>query len=196
MDGELMAVLKLKDKGLSLVNFTSQVNRFRFEHTNILQLKGYCDETMDVTSMYEDKYINEKVRVQRLLCYEFLQNGTLDNLIFRGKHKHATTRTFSLYSNVFARPLFAKKLTSCYLAEESHVELDWEARYKIIKDICQTLKYLHEDCENAPQLHMALTPSNIWLDDKMVPKLGACGLSKLFTSGETQLYNAGIPVSR
>ena len=109
MDGELMAVLKLKDKGLSPVNFTSQVNHFRFEHTNILQLRGYCDETMDITSMYEDKYIDEKVRVQRLLCYEFLQNGTLDNLIFGGKHKHATARTFSHYSNVFARPLWAKK---------------------------------------------------------------------------------------
>ena len=108
MDGEVMAVLKLKDKGLSPVNFTSQVNHFRFEHTNILQLKGYCDETMDVTSMYEDKYIDDKVRVQRLLCYEFLQNGTLDNLIFGGKHKHATARTFSHHSNVFARPLWAK----------------------------------------------------------------------------------------
>jgi len=39
---------------------------------------------------------------------------------------------------------------------------------------------------------MGITPTNIWLDDEMVPKLGACGLSKFFAKDQTQIYNKEI----
>jgi len=43
---------------------------------------------------------------------------------------------------------------------------------------------------------MGITPTNIWLDDEMVPKLGACGLSRVFAKDQTQIYNKEIVESR
>ena len=65
--------------------------------------------------------------------------------------------------------------------------LEWHIRYKIIKGICEGLKYLHNRSE--PILHLDLKPDNILLDKNMVPKLADFGLSKIFegtTTGITQ----------
>jgi len=43
---------------------------------------------------------------------------------------------------------------------------------------------------------MGITLTNIWLDDKMVPKLGACGLSRFFAKDQTQIDNKEIVESR
>lgn len=68
-----MIVIKLKEhRRPSETQFNLVVNGLRFEHKNILQLKGYCDETVEAAS-------------KRLLCYELLQNGSLDRKIFGGK---------------------------------------------------------------------------------------------------------------
>uniref|UniRef100_M8B3X6 Putative serine/threonine-protein kinase n=1 Tax=Aegilops tauschii TaxID=37682 RepID=M8B3X6_AEGTA len=70
VDGEEMIVIKLKEhRRPSETQFNLVVNGLRFEHKNILQLKGYCDETVEAAS-------------KRLLCYELLQNGSLDRKIF------------------------------------------------------------------------------------------------------------------
>ncbi|XP_066341674.1 cysteine-rich receptor-like protein kinase 44 [Miscanthus floridulus] len=55
--------------------------------------------------------------------------------------------------------------------------LRWHSRYKIIKGICEGLKYLHGE----RIFHLDLKPSNILLDKDMVPKIADFGLSRLFS---------------
>ena len=56
-------------------------------------------------------------------------------------------------------------------------ELDWHARFKIIKGICEGLKYLHDELEE-PIYHLDLKPDNILLDKDMVPKIADFGISR------------------
>ncbi|XP_045085284.2 uncharacterized protein [Aegilops tauschii subsp. strangulata] len=51
-------------------------------------------------------------------------------------------------------------------------ELDWQTRHKIIRGICEGLHHLHVGCQDAPIVHEGIKPTNILLDDGMVPKLG------------------------
>ncbi|WVZ79684.1 hypothetical protein U9M48_027237 [Paspalum notatum var. saurae] len=72
-----------------------------------------------------------------------------------------------------------------YLSDEAS-GLGWDIRYKIIKGICYGLHYLHEEWQhNAPIIHMDLKPSNILLDNNMVPKIADFGLSRLFSETKT-----------
>lgn len=53
--------------------------------------------------------------------------------------------------------------------------LEWHTRYRIIKGICEGLRYLHKD---KSIIHRDLKPANILLDDLMVPKITDFGISK------------------
>ena len=61
---------------------------------------------------------------------------------------------------------------------------NWPIRYKIIRGICNGLKYLREELE-VPIFHFDLKPDNILLDEKMVPKIVDFGLSRLIGEGNT-----------
>uniref|UniRef100_A0ACD5U3G9 Uncharacterized protein n=1 Tax=Avena sativa TaxID=4498 RepID=A0ACD5U3G9_AVESA len=63
--------------------------------------------------------------------------------------------------------------------------LTWHTRYKIIKGICEGLKYLREGLEY-PIMHFDLKPDNILLTKSMVPKIADFGLSKLFGQENTR----------
>ncbi|XP_039776597.1 putative disease resistance protein RGA3 isoform X1 [Panicum virgatum] len=56
--------------------------------------------------------------------------------------------------------------------------LEWHTRFKIIKETCEGLKYIHELEE--PICHLDLKPDNILLDKDMVPKIADFGLSRIF----------------
>ena len=58
-------------------------------------------------------------------------------------------------------------------------KLDWHTRFKIIKGICEGLKYIHDELEE-PIYHLDLKPDNILLDKDMVPKIADFGLSRIF----------------
>lgn len=59
--------------------------------------------------------------------------------------------------------------------------ISWEARYRIIKGICQGLKHLHTGSKD-PIYHLDLKPANILLDKDLIPKIGDFGLSRLLGS--------------
>ena len=63
--------------------------------------------------------------------------------------------------------------------ESCEVKLDWHMRFKIIKGICEGLKYMHKDQEE-PIYQFDLKPDNILLDKHMVPKITDFGLSRIF----------------
>uniref|UniRef100_A0ACD5WPZ8 Uncharacterized protein n=1 Tax=Avena sativa TaxID=4498 RepID=A0ACD5WPZ8_AVESA len=64
----------------------------------------------------------------------------------------------------------------------------WSTRYKIIKGICEGLKYLHEELK-PPIYHLDLKPANVLLDKNMLPKISDFGLSKLFGEEQTQIIS-------
>ncbi|XP_066339421.1 receptor like protein kinase S.2-like isoform X3 [Miscanthus floridulus] len=77
-----------------------------------------------------------------------------------------------------------------HLSTNADEELDWHTRYKIIKGICEGLKYMHEELR-PPVLHLDLKPDNILLDQNMVPKLADFGLSRICDQG-TQITSCLI----
>ncbi|XP_073354523.1 uncharacterized protein [Aegilops tauschii subsp. strangulata] len=58
------------------------------------------------------------------------------------------------------------------ILDDKSCELDWQTRHKIIRGICEGLHHLHVGCQDAPIVHEGIKPTNILLDDGMVPKLG------------------------
>ena len=63
---------------------------------------------------------------------------------------------------------------------------NWPIRYRVIKGICNRLKYHHEGLE-VPILHLDLKPDNILLDHEMVPKIADFGLSRLMGEENTRM---------
>lgn len=66
-----------------------------------------------------------------------------------------------------------------YITPDVDSGLDWQTRYRIIKGICDGLKYLHEGLRS-PIIHMDLKPGHILMDEKMTPKIAGFGSSRLF----------------
>jgi serine/threonine protein kinase len=52
----------------------------RVKHTNIVRFLGYCADTQGKVWKYEGKNVMAEDR-QRLLCFEFMPNGSLENYI-------------------------------------------------------------------------------------------------------------------
>uniref|UniRef100_A0ACD5TL14 Uncharacterized protein n=1 Tax=Avena sativa TaxID=4498 RepID=A0ACD5TL14_AVESA len=65
---------------------------------------------------------------------------------------------------------------------------DWGTCYKIIKEICEGLRYLHEN----RIVHLDLKPANILLDDDMVPKITDFGLSRCFYEDQSRVITKTI----
>uniref|UniRef100_A0ACD6A339 Uncharacterized protein n=2 Tax=Avena sativa TaxID=4498 RepID=A0ACD6A339_AVESA len=58
------------------------------------------------------------------------------------------------------------------ILNDKYSEFDWQTRHRIIGGICEGLHHLHVECEDAPIIHEGIKPTNILLDEGMVPKLG------------------------
>jgi serine/threonine protein kinase len=87
----------------------------------------------------------------------------------RPEKKNVTTYNLHFTSSLFSN------------ADDANHGLGWRIRYKIIKGICEGLKYLHMNLE-APIFHLNLKPANILLDKDLVPKIADFGLPVLHSS--------------
>uniref|UniRef100_A0A0A8Y1I8 Protein kinase domain-containing protein n=1 Tax=Arundo donax TaxID=35708 RepID=A0A0A8Y1I8_ARUDO len=101
------------------------------QHRNIVRFLGYCSYKEE-RPIEKDGMTFMAGNCERLLCFEYLSNGSLDNCL-----------------------------------SDASCGLEWRARYEIIKGICEGLHYLH----GKRFLHLDLKPTNILLDDNMVPKI-------------------------
>lgn len=159
--GEVAAV-----KRLLVVSQINQDKQFENEvrslidvnHTNIVQLIGYCYEIQRKLKQSNGKYVFTDTR-EMILCYEYLPRGSLDK----------------------------------YLYGESD-ELNWNMSFKIILGICRGLRFLHG--LQRPIIHMDLKPSNILLDDNLMPKIADFGLSRLFGEEQTHAITSNVLGSR
>ncbi|CAM0908456.1 unnamed protein product [Alopecurus aequalis] len=66
--------------------------------------------------------------------------------------------------------------------------LQWRKWYRIIKGVCEGLHYLHENYI----LHLDLKPSNILMDEEMMPKLIDFGGSRCFDEGQMDVTTITI----
>lgn len=75
------------------MQFKNEANHLaRVNHDNVVKLIGYCDETKvgPEYDEYQKKYVVADSQ-EKLLCYEYLPNGSLDNVIFgKTTHPHLT----------------------------------------------------------------------------------------------------------
>lgn len=62
-------------------------NLMRVRHQNIVRLVGYCYETWKKYIEYNGKHIFAEAP-QRLLCFEFMPNGSLDSFISGMRTRH------------------------------------------------------------------------------------------------------------
>ena len=80
---------------------------------------------------------------------------------------------------------------SCRIGESD--ELNWNMSFKIILGICRGLRFLHG--LQRPIIHMDLKPSNILLDDNLMPKIADFGLSRIFGEEQTAKRCASLRIN-
>ncbi|KAG6741704.1 hypothetical protein POTOM_054982 [Populus tomentosa] len=154
-------------------------------HKNLVKLVGYCIE--------DD---------QRLLVYEFMPRGSLENHLFRKKSKisdvNKSDHTLevcvesvkeSAVGNLLASVNIMKKDLEIYHVEidvtvpsendfiEGSLPLPWSIRMKIALGAAQGLAFLHEEADR-PVIYRDFKTSNILLDADYNSKLSDFGLAK------------------
>jgi serine/threonine protein kinase len=157
-DDKVISVKKLQENAPMPPNktFNNEVqNVMALKHVNIVELVGFCCETQKKLVQFDKRYIMADI-TESLLCYEHLPMGSLKVNLFGAK-----------------------------AAEVAASRKDWDSRFKIIKGICQGLRFLHT--LDIPIIHMDLKPENILLDANMVPKIADFALSRVFGQEQTRL---------
>ncbi|XP_015631935.1 receptor-like cytoplasmic kinase 176 isoform X1 [Oryza sativa Japonica Group] len=151
---------------LAEVNYLGQ-----FCHPNLVKLFGYC---------LEDEH--------RLLVYEFMPRGSLENHLFRSKLKQDLFHCSSggilfILHTLLPRVPF---IINCYLnhvAGGSHFQpLSWNLRMKVALGAAKGLAYLHSS--EAKVIYRDFKTSNILLDTDYSAKLSDFGLAKDGPVGE------------
>jgi len=90
-NGDVVAVKKLASMpGVNDVQFENEVyHLMMLKHKNIVRFLGYCFETQHVCIMHKGRYCFVEMP-EKLLCLEYLPNGSLDRHI-SGKFEYLHT---------------------------------------------------------------------------------------------------------
>lgn len=133
----VVAVKKLEGIGQGEKQFRMEVATISStHHLNLVRLVGFCSEGK-----------------HRLLVYEFMKNGSLDNFLFP-----------------------SPKSSSSAAGDEK--VLDWGCRYSIALGTAKGMTYLHEECRDCI-LHCDIKPENILLDGTYNARISDFGLARL-----------------
>lgn len=174
-----------------LFNINMDENEFQREvqclmkvkHKNIVRFLGYCADLQGNMAKYDGKLVMADVQ-QRLLCFEYLPNGTVhDYITGREISCHVTT----IYEDLKNTNIIPKAKWSITFADAS-CRLQWRTCYKIIKGICNGLHHLHDN----HIIHLDLKPLNVLLDEHMVPKIADFGLSRCFDENQSHTITSKV----
>lgn len=132
--GLTVAVKKLSpDAFQGLREFRAEMETLsKLRHPNIVTILGYCSSGSD-----------------RVLIYEFIQRGSLDQWLLDTSEDASTT----------TRP-----------------PLSWETRVKIIRGVANGLTYMHN--LETPIIHRDIKASNVLLDNDFEPHIADFGLAR------------------
>lgn len=136
------------------------------QHRNLVKLYGCCIE-------------GEK----RLLVYEYLQNRSLDQVLFGKRMPLVELHVCSSNKYYNHGDLIVYGL---HEAGERSLNLDWPTRFDICMGIARGLAYLHEE-SRVRIVHRDVKASNILLDSDFVPKISDFGLAKLYDDKKTHI---------
>ena len=76
-----VAVKRLTNDLMDEMEFHREVEcLMRVKHKNVVRFLGYCDDRQRSAETYDGKLIMADIQ-QRLLCFEYLPNGSLDTYI-------------------------------------------------------------------------------------------------------------------
>eukprot|EP00250_Pteridium_aquilinum_P022216 c25327_g1_i3 orf=69-2570(+) len=138
-NGKLVAVKQLEGVLQQEKQFRAEIRTIgRIHHINLLRLVGFCAED-----------------THRLLVYEYMEKGSLDQLLFEDSDK----------------------------PDQIEV-LDWSTRFQICLGVARGIHYLHEECLDCI-LHCDIKPQNILLDSNYCAKVADFGLAYLYTRDHT-----------
>ncbi|XP_039157030.1 probable serine/threonine-protein kinase PBL25 isoform X2 [Eucalyptus grandis] len=147
--GQEVAIKQLDRNGLhENKEFLDEVTTLSLvRHDNLVNLLGYCADGD-----------------QRLLVYEYMPGGTMEDHLLGTKIFHPNTKANKKDIGPNEEPL------------------DWFMRMKIAYGAAKGLEHLHGSC-NPPIIHGYLKSTNILLDKEFKPKLSDFGLAKLGSAG-------------
>jgi serine/threonine protein kinase len=80
-DRTAIAVKRISHTYRDVKQFNREVQcLIRVKHKNVVRFMGYCVESQGRADSYNGKFVISDV-LQKLLCFEYLHNGTLDKYI-------------------------------------------------------------------------------------------------------------------
>ncbi|RZS12206.1 hypothetical protein BHM03_00043625 [Ensete ventricosum] len=133
------------------------------KHSNLVELIGCCVEGSN-----------------RILVYEYLENGSLDRALLGNCH---------IFAGLMIKSAQAPTIVKFFHLSGSNsdaVKLNWDIRSAICVGIARGLVYLHEELQ-PPVVHRDIKASNILLDSNFLPKIGDFGVAKLFPDNITHI---------
>jgi serine/threonine protein kinase len=176
-DGRMIAVKRL-DERITVFDFRNEFLLARLQHTNLVRLLGWC--------------IHGK---ERILVYEFMRNGSLDQFIF-GTFPPCDLNYFSPYDSL-SIPSFSEIHVSFdrFAGERKGLLSDWSTRLTIIKGLAEGLVYLHKNSKSWI-VHRDLKPKNILLNSDMIPKITDFGSARTLSSDVAEEHTSRVVGTR